>query len=161
MLRDQSGTTLLETLVAILILTVGLVALAQFVAYSSANDLRSRIRIEMAQLADQRMHQVRSKQFSDLGPPANFTDVYGKAAPLTGVLPTDTPEMVTSASGLLYRRWTYIWNPTGASNADLRQIVIIVQAASQGFAARELQRLTNYRTNLQSGPYFNPTATTP
>ena len=46
MMRDSRGTTLLETLVAMLILTIGLVALAQFIAYASANDLRSRIRIE-------------------------------------------------------------------------------------------------------------------
>jgi Tfp pilus assembly protein PilV len=52
MKSNSQGTTLLETLVALVILAGGLVALAQFVAYSSANDLRSRIRIEMAQIAD-------------------------------------------------------------------------------------------------------------
>ena len=160
-MRDSRGTTLLETLVAMLILTIGLVALAQFIAYASANDLRSRIRIEMAQIAEQRMQVIRAKKFIDLGPPAAFSNVYGSAAPSPATVPADAAEIIQGASGLSYKRWTYIWNPTGTANANLRQVVIIVQAGSQGFAARELHRLTDYRTNNNKGPYFNATATTP
>lgn len=160
-MRQERGTTLLETLVAILILTIGLVALAQYVAFSSANDLRSRIRIEMAQIADQRVKEIRGKDFATLGPPATFSNVYGVAAPPPNTVPTDAPEMVEGASKLQYRRWTYIWNPTGGTNADLRQVVVIVQSASQGFAGRELHRLTNYRVNSNNGTYYDPTKTTP
>jgi hypothetical protein len=162
MKSNSQGTTLLETLVALVILAGGLVALAQFVAYSSANDLRSRIRIEMAQIADRRLHEIRAKRFSDFGPPVNFPNVISSAPPLPNQVPADTPEIVSlPASGLRYRRWTYIHNPTGGVNPNLREVVIIVQSASQGFAAREIHRISDYRTNTTMGPYYSPNATAP
>jgi type II secretory pathway pseudopilin PulG len=159
--KDARGTTLLETLVALLILAIGLVALAQFVAYASANDLRARIRVEMTQLADKRLNEIRFKKFSDLGPPAAFANVYNMPAPATNVLPSQEPEIISGTMSKSYRRWTYIWNPTGSSNPNLRQVVIIVQSASQGFAARETHRVTDYRTNTITGPFYNAGATTP
>jgi len=162
MAERARGTTLLETLVALLILAIGLVALAQFVAYASANDLRSRIRIEMAQIADKRLHEIRAKKFSDLGPPATFANVYATAPPAANVVPVVTPEIVTSAaSGLSYRRWTYIWDPTAGTNPNLREVAIIVQSTRQGFAGREMHRLRDYRTNTTIGTYYNVGATAP
>jgi Tfp pilus assembly protein PilV len=161
--QNERGTTLLETLVAILILTIGLIGLAQFVAYSSANDLRSHMRIEIPQIAEERLQLIRLQPFSALGPPVTIPAITVNTikAPVLGVTPTETPDLVTGATGWQYKVWTYIYNPTISVNPDLRQVVVIVQSANSGFSSRDLHRFTEYRSKVSVGLYYNLNSKTP
>ncbi len=61
--NNSCGFTLIEFLVALVILTVGLLGLLQTVNYSIETNLTTQLRDEAVRLADERMSSERSKVF--------------------------------------------------------------------------------------------------
>jgi type IV pilus assembly protein PilV len=66
MISNEHGFTLLEFLVAIVILTVGLLGLLQCINLAMEKNLESMYRTEAVMLADARMMQKRSISFASL-----------------------------------------------------------------------------------------------
>lgn len=93
----QSGFSLIETVVAIGIMTSGLVALAQLFAIATANNLRARNGSFAAVLAEQKLEQLRGLTwgFDTLGLPVSDTSTNTAA----GATPAGCPEIASSGTG--------------------------------------------------------------
>lgn len=63
MIQNNIGFTLIEFLVAIVILTVGLLGLLQSVNYAISTNMQTQLRDEAVRLADERMATEKSKVF--------------------------------------------------------------------------------------------------
>jgi len=61
---NKNGFTLVEFLVAVLILTVGLLGLLQTVNYAISHNMTNQLRQEAIMLADERMNLQKSKPFA-------------------------------------------------------------------------------------------------
>ena len=97
--RNSGGFTLVEVLMAMLVMTVGLLGLLQSVQMAYQHSLRNRVREEAVHLAEERMHDWRRMAFKSI------TATSPKQEPVTKLLGgtprsyTVTREMVDMGSG--------------------------------------------------------------
>jgi len=78
--RNSGGFTLVEMLMAMLVMTVGLLGLLQSVQMAYQHSLRNRVREEAVHLAEERMHDWRRMAF------ASITATSPKKEPVTKLL---------------------------------------------------------------------------
>ena len=97
--KNSRGFTLVEMLMAMLVMTVGLLGLLQSVQMAYQHSLRNRLREEAVHLAEERMHDWRRMAFE------NITAKVPKHEPVTKILGgtprsyTVTREMAGMGSG--------------------------------------------------------------
>ena len=63
--RDQAGMSIIELMVALVLLGLGILSLANLFPLGSRTQLRDRLRTSAADLAQQKMEQLRMKTWSD------------------------------------------------------------------------------------------------
>lgn len=100
----QSGVTLLENMIALVVLSVGLLGLAGLQAYTLRGGSSSQFRLYAMQQAEDMAGRIR----------ANLADVYAPASAYDGVVPVATP-----TNGLDCR--TNYCNPAALANFDVYQ----------------------------------------
>jgi type IV pilus assembly protein PilV len=115
--NSERGFTLVEVLVAMLVFTVGIVALAQLMAVSVYMQAHGRNQTSAVRLAQDRLDQLMSLNF-DTSPEVQITDpgVDSLSANVANYFDTD----ITGYT----RRWLIEEGPD--ANPDLRQITIRV-----------------------------------
>ena len=138
-LSDESGITLVESLIAILILLVGLLAMAQALTFSVlASKTHGRDAAKATTSANDKMQELTSLQFNDVttnvavNPPypatGNGLAAGGSippAGPVAGYVDyLDSAGGRTTAGNALYtRQWQVIDDPSGA---ELKRIIVTV-----------------------------------
>lgn len=110
---DERGFTLVESLVAMVVLTVGLVSLAQLLAVSLRMQQLGRNETQAVRLAQDKMDQLMSLSFD-----ASLDIAIGGSLAANNANHFDTDEPGYT------RRWVVVAGPDG--NADLREITIRV-----------------------------------
>lgn len=100
----QNGVTLLENMIALVVLSVGLLGLAGLQAYTLRGGSSSQFRLYAMQQAEDMAGRIR----------ANLADVYAPVSAYDGVVPVATP-----VSALDCR--TNYCNPTALANFDVYQ----------------------------------------
>lgn len=175
--QEEEGQTLLELLIAMMVLTVGILALVA--AYSSGYaSLNRATRVSTATLvADSQMEHFRALQFGAIrlntgcvttcAEDATFTgdSAYDAAAQVTGCsttvttcLPTQT---VTGADGRSYRLDTYIeyacvsgtlsTTPSvtcgGTNPQPVKRVTVVVRNSSLGLPVREQSTFATFPTS--------------
>ena len=126
-LRLDRGFTLIEVMVAILVLVVGFIFVAQFFTSAMARVLTSDTRSLMQQVANQELETVRALQYQDIGTvggnPAGALSSYGES-------PDHHLKVVEGRSFLIVREVTYkrddSYSPTGPYPANYRRATIKV-----------------------------------
>ena len=63
---NKSGFTLVEVMIAMLIMSVGLFGLLQSVNVAYEHNARNRLREEAVQVAEEQMNELRARQFDDI-----------------------------------------------------------------------------------------------
>ena len=109
----QGGFSVIELMVALTILGIGIIGLANVFPYGSQTQVKDRLRTSGADLAQQKMEQLRTVAWSD----ANLTD---------GTHPSNAGETLTLTSeGVFNRRW---FVTTQAGNfADMKLVTVRVR----------------------------------
>ena len=112
----RAGFTLIELIVATLLLAVGILAMASVMASISAQRQRVTSRIEMTTLAESKFEELRARSHAG----NSDTVQLAVGGSLTTSLP-DHADTVTAASGRPHvRRWTVEDGPAGARAVTLR-----------------------------------------
>ena len=120
---SEKGFTVIEILIAGLVMVVGLIFVAQMFVSSSMRILTSDTRSVMDQIASQQIETIRGMQFQDVG------TVGGQPA---GVLPTSETKTVGNRSFLIVREVSYIQDSSynGPFPANYRRATVKVYLAS-------------------------------
>lgn len=113
--RNEQGFTLVEVVVAMLIFTVGIVALAQLMAVTMRMQAHGQAQTSAVRLAQDRLDQLMSLNF-DASPEVQITGQDSLTANVADYFDTDVAGYT--------RRWQIEAGPDG--NADLRLITIRV-----------------------------------
>ena len=138
-LSDESGITLVESLIAILILLVGLLAMAQALTFSVlASKTHGRDAMKATASANDKMQELTSLEFNDtttdvaVNPPYPAT---GSGLTAGGSIPPASPiagytdyldsagARTTAGNALFTRQWQIIDDPSGA---ELKRIIVCV-----------------------------------
>ena len=101
---QQSGVTLLENMIALVVLSVGLLGLAGLQAYTLRGGSSSQFRLYAMQQAEDMAGRIR----------ANLADVYAAASAYDGVVPVVTPTNALDCR-------TNFCTPTALANFDVFQ----------------------------------------
>ena len=125
--RGQQGVTVVEVLVAGIVVVVGLIFIAQFFTSTASRVLASDTRSLMSQLATQEVETIRAMDYSDVG------TVGGDPA---GLLAAESTKTVTdpNSGGVrtfkIQRQVTYFTDPSysGPYPANYRRATIIVSS---------------------------------
>ena len=108
--RAERGTTLLELMVALTVLAVGVLAVAQLFPAGSRSQVRDKLRTEASQLAREKIEQLEVLDWTDL-------------ALTPGLHPAGAPEKVGNV-GTLSRR--YQVDAMGAPLDNLKRVTVDV-----------------------------------
>ena len=113
---SAAGFTLMELMVAMIILTVGLLGVASVVASITRRQVRTASRMEMTVLAESKLEELRA--YSMLGASDTLQVTLGGS--LTAYV-ADHADTQTSPSGVQYnRRWLVAAGPAGARDVTVR-----------------------------------------
>jgi len=127
--------TLIEVLIAGLVLVIGLVGMAQFFASSSDRVMDSETRLLLHQIAGQEIENIRALPYEDVGTMGD--------QPLGTLLPTET-RTVEGVPIKIVREVIYVQDPTysGPYPANYRLVTVIVRATdSPGLDPVELSTI--------------------
>lgn len=117
--RGEAGFSLLELIVAVLILGVGVVGAAGVMSVASADELRATVRSEMADVAEQKLEQLRAYARGGMAG-GDELEVGGSLS----VSEADHADTARSALGRSFvRRWRVEDGP-----ADTRTVTLHVEA---------------------------------
>jgi len=106
------GFTVIELMVALAILGVGIISLAQLFPYSSQSQIKDRLRGSASDLAQQKMEQLREEAWSA----ADLTD---------GTHPTSSGEALSlQDEGTFNRRW--IVTTQSGNFSDMKLVTVYV-----------------------------------
>jgi Tfp pilus assembly protein PilV len=128
--RSESGFTLVEAMIAILILVVGIVAIANLMALAMSSNAVANEGTAAATIATQQLESFKSVQFTALAPGGST------AADVAGFF-SDTP---VSGVGNIHTRWSIV-----AVNADFKFISIVSEATAVLGPARTRAAFTTFR----------------
>ena len=110
--RDRRGFSVVEVLVALAILGVGILGLANLFPLGSQNQMKDRLRTSAADLAQQKMEQLRIDLWSN----SDLTD---------GTHPSASGETISnSGEGTFHRRW--IVATQAGSFSDMKKVTVSV-----------------------------------
>ncbi len=113
---SAAGFTLMELMVAMIILTVGLLGVASVLASITRRQIRTASRMEMTVLAESKLEELRA--YSMLGASDTLQVTFGGS--LTASV-ADHSDTQTSPSGVQYnRRWLVAAGPAGARDVTVR-----------------------------------------
>jgi len=96
--KSSGGFTLVEMLMAMLVMTVGLLGLLQSVQMAYQHSLRNRVREGAVHLAEERMHDWRRTPFTDIKTPSPKDERVEKRLGGAGVIYTVTKEVAEMGS---------------------------------------------------------------
>ncbi|HSR43086.1 MAG TPA: prepilin-type N-terminal cleavage/methylation domain-containing protein [Longimicrobiales bacterium] len=117
--HGEAGFSFLELIVAVLILAVGVVGAAGVMSVASADELRATVRSEMADVAEQKLEQLRAYARGGMAG-GDELEVGGSLS----VSEADHADTATSALGRSFvRRWKVEEGP-----ADTRTVTLRVEA---------------------------------
>jgi prepilin-type N-terminal cleavage/methylation domain-containing protein len=138
--RSDDGFSLVELMMASVVLVVGLIALAQFFGSSASRVLDSDIRSVLHQVAAEEMETIRGLPYQSVG-------VQGGVVP--GVLLASDTRVVSGMTVKVQRSVRYQTDPTyqGPYYANYRRVTVIVTAQDAGGQAKpgiEPVSLTSY-----------------
>jgi len=109
----RDGFSVIELMVALTVLGIGIIGLANVFPYSSQTQVKDRLRTSGADLAQQKMEQLRTVAWSDV----NLTD---------GTHPSNTGETLTlSSEGNFNRRW-FVTTQAGTFS-DMKLVTVRVR----------------------------------
>jgi hypothetical protein len=125
---SQSGFSLVEVLVAGIVVVVGLIFLAQFFTTTATRVLASDTRSVMSQIATEEIETIRAMQYADVG------TVGGQPS---GLLPAESVKVVEGRNFNIVREVTYIQDTsyTGPYPANYRRATVIVSATDNAALA--------------------------
>jgi prepilin-type N-terminal cleavage/methylation domain-containing protein len=121
--RESEGFTLLEVLIAVVILAIGLLAIAQMQIISIRFNAQGRDMTEATTLAMDTLEHLKSLPFEN----ADLTDSdAGNNGDLTDTVSIDhaDPNNPVDPQGIAGGRYTRIWNV--ADGADTKSVVVVV-----------------------------------
>jgi prepilin-type N-terminal cleavage/methylation domain-containing protein len=123
----RAGFSVVELMVALAVLGIGIIGLANLFPLGSSNQMRDRLRTSASDLAQQKMEQLRLLPWSD----ANLTD---------GDHPSPTGETLAMQNeGNFNRRWT-VATQTGTFS-DMKLVTVYV---SWSFLRPDTVQLVSY-----------------
>jgi hypothetical protein len=125
---SQSGFSLVEVLIAGVVVVVGLIFLAQFFSTTATRVLASDTRSLMSQIATEEIETIRAMQYADVG------TVGGQPS---GLLPAESVKVVEGRNFNIVREVTYIQDSsyTGPYPANYRRATVIVSATDNAALA--------------------------
>jgi type II secretory pathway pseudopilin PulG len=151
--RRESGFTLVETLVAIVVLVFGLMAVTNLLLVAATSNTVANQSSAATASASQAMDLLRSTRWADIVPGGSLTsdttnpspDCRALASPLTAYNCDDNIQGV----GTVKTRWQIT-----AAPGTVRMVMITVQSEGTGAmaGARSRATFTTYRTCTQSTP---------
>jgi hypothetical protein len=135
----HQGFSIIEVLVAGLVIVIGLVFIAHFFSSTAMRVLASDTRSLMSQIATQEIETIRAMQYGDVG------TVGGQPA---GLLATESLRDVEGQTFKIQREVTYIEDPsyTGPYPANYRRATVIVTAMDNSALAK-----VSMSTNVAGG----------
>lgn len=122
-ITNKQGFTLIEFLVAIVIISVALLGLLQAVNYAIVNNMTNQLRQEGYMLADERMSQEKSKIFTQISSPktsgATAARLVSGAFRNYSVIKTNSTVTTNTKQVDLRVSWKYKKNPYNHSITSL------------------------------------------
>jgi len=109
----RGGFSVIELMVALTVLGIGIIGLANVFPYGSQTQVKDRLRTSGADLAQQKMEQLRTVAWSD----ANLTD---------GTHPSNTGETLTLTSEGNFNRLWFVTTQSG-NFSDMKLVTVRVR----------------------------------
>ncbi len=126
-LRRNNGFTLIEVMVAILILMVGMLGLLQAINLSMDVNLRNQVREEAVNVGEGAMNELRNKGFDNISVATPATQAYNYAPYLV-----QSKIRGTSRSYTVSRSSTVISPASGVGQPVTKQLGVVVQWTYKG-----------------------------
>jgi prepilin-type N-terminal cleavage/methylation domain-containing protein len=131
--RSEAGFTLVESLIAILVLVVGIAAIANLMAIAMSSNSVANMSTASATVASQQLEVLKATQFTTLAPGGSVTaDVAGYYI---------TPDTLVPGVGTIHTRWSIV-----SVNKDVMFITVNSQATGVLGPARTQSQFTTFRS---------------
>jgi hypothetical protein len=142
-LKSERAFTVVEVLVASMVLIVGLVMSAQFFASAASRVMGSDIRTVLAQVANEELETIRGMPYEDVGTTDGPVE--------NGTLVPDEDRVLQNMTVHVHREVVYVIDPSGTgAGADYRRVTIRVSAVGQG-SVQPVEVVSNVAGGVSGG----------
>jgi prepilin-type N-terminal cleavage/methylation domain-containing protein len=154
---DQAGFTLIEALIAMVILAVGLTAIANLMVVAGTSNSVANHATAATNVANQTMELLKSARYDALVPGGTIdadTGTTGECGvtPVTAGYNCDTTKTLADADfrgvGTMHVRWR-IWTPVTTGSLTTTYIQVAAESRSLAMGSRSRVLLTTFRTDNQ------------